>query len=426
MRLSATSPAHVPTLRAALAALLLAACTLAQAVPSFARQTGQPCASCHVGGFGPQLTEYGVQFKLGAYTLTQGGDWVPPLAGMLMTGFTHTREAQDPAALDGHALGGRLKANDNLTLDQASLFVAGRIADHLGIFSQLTWDGIARHTSIDNVDLRASTTTLLGEHVALVGVSINNNPGVQDPFNTIPAWSFPYISSGVAPGPGAATILDEAFGQKATGAVAYALLDGTWYGELGTYRMQSTTLQKDFGIAEGDRDAGALRSPLYARLAAHKVWDNSALTAGLVLFNTGYQPDRSQGDVTHLRDLGADASYRWTSDGGDVATVLASVTHEGQSGSAGLTEYNVNGSYFWGKSYGATVQRFGVNAPGLGSRGTRLQLDWTPYGKLPPSGGLDLNLRLGLQYTAYDKLDGLTGSGASGANSWYLFGWFAF
>ena len=151
-----------------------------------------------------------------------------------------------------------------------------------------------------------------------------------------------------------------------------------------------------------------------------------AFTAGLVLFNTGYQADRAVGEVTHVRDLGADASYRWTSGAGDVATVLASVTHESQSGSAGLTEYNLNGSYFWDKSYGATVQRFGVNAPGLGSRGTRLQLDWTPYGKLPPSGGIDLNMRLGLQYTAYDKLDGLTGSAASGANSWYLFGWFAF
>ncbi|MDE1979718.1 MAG: cytochrome c1 protein, partial [Betaproteobacteria bacterium] len=28
----------------------------AQAVPAFARQTGQDCIACHVGGFGPQLT----------------------------------------------------------------------------------------------------------------------------------------------------------------------------------------------------------------------------------------------------------------------------------------------------------------------------------------------------------------------------------
>jgi hypothetical protein len=41
----------------------------ARAVPSFAQQTGQPCHSCHVGGFGPQLTPFGRAFKLGGYTL---------------------------------------------------------------------------------------------------------------------------------------------------------------------------------------------------------------------------------------------------------------------------------------------------------------------------------------------------------------------
>jgi len=412
--------------RAATLLLLALASSLAHAVPSFARQTGQPCAMCHVGGFGPQLTDFGIQFKLTGYTTTKGGDWIPPLAGMVMAGLTHTNRSQDAGTLDGHSLTGSLKGNDNLTLDQVSLFVSGRITDHVGIFSQLTYDGIARHTSIDNVDLRAATTTTLpGDHMTVLGVSVNNNPGVQDPFNTLPAWLFPYISSNVAPAPSAGTILDEAFGQKATGIVGYAQLDGTWYGELGTYRMQTPTLQKDFGIAAADRDPGALRAPLYARFAARKSLESSAMEAGVVLFKTGYQPDRSAPDVARIRDLGFDASYRWTSAGGDTVTVLGNVIKETQAG-ADLTEYSVNGSYFWDKSWGATLQRFGVNAPGLGSRGTRLQVDWTPFGKSAPSGGIDANLRLGLQLTAYDKLDGATGSAATDANSLYLFAWLAF
>ena len=40
----------------------------ALAVPSFAIQTDHPCQSCHVGGFGPQLTPYGREFKLHGYT----------------------------------------------------------------------------------------------------------------------------------------------------------------------------------------------------------------------------------------------------------------------------------------------------------------------------------------------------------------------
>ena len=43
----------------------------AHAVPSFARQTGQPCASCHTAF--PELTPFGRRFKLAGYTL-QGGD----------------------------------------------------------------------------------------------------------------------------------------------------------------------------------------------------------------------------------------------------------------------------------------------------------------------------------------------------------------
>jgi len=410
---------------AGVALALALASTFAQAVPSFARQTGPPCAMCHVGGFGPQLTDYGIQFKLTAYTTTKGGDWIPPVAGMVMAGLTHTSKSQDASTLDGHSLTGTLKGNDNLTLDQVSLFVSGRIADNAGIFSQVTYDGIAQHTSIDNVDLRAATTTLVGEHMAVLGVSVNNNPGVQDPFNTLPAWLFPYISSNVAPGPSASAILDGAFGQKATGVVGYVQLDGMWYGELGTYRMQTLTLQKDFGIAAADRDPGALRAPLYARLAARKSTDSSSLEAGVVMFKIGYQPDRSAPDVAHIRDVGFDASYRWTGGGGDTVTVLGNVIRETQTG-ANLTEYSVNASYFWNQSWGATLQRFGVNAPGLGSRGTRAQIDWTPFGKTVPSGGIDANMRFGLQLTAYDKLDGSTGSAATDANSLFLFAWLAF
>ena len=41
----------------------------AVALPSFAQQTGQPCVTCHVGAFGPQLTPFGRALKLGGYTL---------------------------------------------------------------------------------------------------------------------------------------------------------------------------------------------------------------------------------------------------------------------------------------------------------------------------------------------------------------------
>lgn len=44
----------------------------AHAIPAFAEQTGQPCAQCHVGAFGPQLKPYGRDFKLYGYTASDG------------------------------------------------------------------------------------------------------------------------------------------------------------------------------------------------------------------------------------------------------------------------------------------------------------------------------------------------------------------
>src|SRR5580658_3489323 len=46
--------------------------SMSEALPSFASQTGLPCTSCHVVGFGPALTAFGRQFKLNGYTLGGG------------------------------------------------------------------------------------------------------------------------------------------------------------------------------------------------------------------------------------------------------------------------------------------------------------------------------------------------------------------
>src|ERR1700704_3993784 len=66
----------------------------ANAVPSFAEQTGQRCSACHVGGLGPQLTSFGRSFKLGGYTLRAGDNFTLPLAGMIVASFLHTQKDQ--------------------------------------------------------------------------------------------------------------------------------------------------------------------------------------------------------------------------------------------------------------------------------------------------------------------------------------------
>jgi hypothetical protein len=66
-------------------------------LPLYARQTGQPCATCHTAFL--ELTPFGRRFQLGGYILG-GGDWSgPPFAVMLQPTYTHTRSGKKAAVL---------------------------------------------------------------------------------------------------------------------------------------------------------------------------------------------------------------------------------------------------------------------------------------------------------------------------------------
>src|SRR5215468_7140951 len=130
-----------------------AASSPAQALPSYARQTGQTCAFCHTGL--PELTPAGREFKLNGYV--QGGGqetWIPPVAAMIQGGFTHT-SANQPDAVP------HFGPNNNFELTQASLFYGGAIwaEQGLGAFIQGTYDGVGRVFSWDNTDIRMARQT---------------------------------------------------------------------------------------------------------------------------------------------------------------------------------------------------------------------------------------------------------------------------
>src|SRR5260221_5472090 len=128
------------------------------AVPSFARQTGMACTSCHTAF--PQLSPFGRVFKLSGYTMSSEQSDLPPLAMMMQgaPGFTHTEKAQPGADVPSG-----FSNNDNISLNQVSFFCAGRlfgpyaerlvgksfagILNSIGVFAQGTWDGVARHWS---------------------------------------------------------------------------------------------------------------------------------------------------------------------------------------------------------------------------------------------------------------------------------------
>src|SRR5919108_1139674 len=180
--------------------LILALPRMASAVPSFARQTGMPCSQCHTLSFGPALTAYGRQFKLNGYTFGDG-ERPMPLALMVQGGYSHVDKAlPDPAAT-------HFSTNNNLSVDQVSLFVGTRLSEHIGMFAQGTYSGEDRHFSWDNTDIRYARPLKLFGTDAIVGISVNNNPTAQDLWHSTPAWGYPYITSPLVPGASASPII---------------------------------------------------------------------------------------------------------------------------------------------------------------------------------------------------------------------------
>ena len=410
------------------AAIAFGCSSNAFAVPSFAQQTGQPCAMCHVGGFGPQLTPFGRAFKLGGYTLAAKDTHAVPLAAMLVESYTHTATDQ-PEDAGPHA--GR---NDNVTMQEASVFLAGKLTDHLGAFAQATYSDIDHVVTMDNVDVRYARQLTLAKQPLTLGVSLNNNPGVQDGWNTLPAWRFPYMSSELVPSIASAPLIDGGLEQQVLGLSGYAFYRNAWYAELGGYRSLSRGFLSSVNV---DDSAGRIAGIApYWRLAYEHDSEGVSWSLGAVGLDARLHPDRGVGPTDDFRDTGLDGTLYWSA-GSHVLTFNSAYIHEHQDRSASfatgaaehpsgsLDSFHVNASYYYNARYGLTLGRFNTRgsrdtilfAPAAGSgsstgkpdsSGTILQADWTPFGAKDSWQAPWANVRLGVQYTMYDQFNGAT------------------
>src|SRR5215471_15808838 len=263
--------------------LTLASAGNALGVPSFARQTGLECTNCHLSW--PELTSVGRQFKLGGYTLLKetkserpllptGDDRPPliPLAGMVQGSLTNTNNTSS-------ASGGDFPRNDDFVLQQVSVFVAGRIVEHFGAFAQWSYDGVAHHSSIDNVDLRLAAHYAGDGLDVSYGATVNNNPTVSDIYNSTPAWGFPFVSSSVAVAPNAAALIDGGLGQQVVGLGGYALWNQTLYTELAAYRTADGAFSVFRAGTDKTTDAVIDGAAPYWRLALQHVGNEGTHSA---------------------------------------------------------------------------------------------------------------------------------------------------
>ena len=346
-------------LAAAVALGLAGFSTPAKAVPSFARQTGQPCATCHTNF--PELTPYGRRFKLMGYTTTGGTEpWeVPPIAAMVLPTFTKTKVQQDtpPTNTGGYP---DAHVNDNFIMQQASVFYGGKIYDNLGAFIQGTYDKADQRTFLDNTDIRYTRTANIGGIDAIIGLTANNNPTVQDVWNTTPAWGFPYVAATLGPAfSPPLTQVEGGWAGQTVGTGAYVFLNDMLYLEGSFYHPMSKGMLGSLGYACGYNSdyiqnvnawSAAARPAItdifqtgpvpawqpftqnpqnytiacssstlanvspYWRVALEKNWGEHSLMIGAFGFYPQVLPGRVMGyGVDYYRDIGLDAQYQYIS-----------------------------------------------------------------------------------------------------------------
>jgi hypothetical protein len=447
-----------------IAVLLSVYSACSEAVPSFARQTGMGCPVCH-SPF-PQLTEFGRQFKISGYTLSNGASDYPPLAVMLQPSFTRTAKSQPGADIP------TFNRNDNIALTQGSVFYAGRLfgpyasalfgeqaaatADKFGIFFQTTYDGVEHGWAWDEFEIRFADTVDIAGHHTDYGLYINNNPTLQDPWNSTPAWNFPFSSSGLAPTPAAAVLIDGGVSQQVIGMGAYAKFDNGVYMDVGAYRTLSARVQSRVGVDPQDETQLAYFAP-YWRLALEQTWGHQTWEIGTHGFAARTYPERdTSAGSDRLLDIGVDSQYQYI-DGVHDTTIRFSWIHERQDWTAsqelGLTEKNrgalrdfkFSASHLYDKTYGVTAHYFRINGDSdallyadnrtnsPASAGWIFQFDYLPFNK---NGGPAFwpasNIKFSLQYVAYRQFDGARknfdggGRDAADNNTLYLEAWIAF
>ncbi|HEY0197602.1 MAG TPA: cytochrome C [Rhodanobacter sp.] len=285
-----------------LVALLLLACThVAHAIPVYARQTGAACADCHAGAYGgggngPNLTPYGMRFKLNGYTDTDGNGFKIPVAAQLTE--IHTAPARSPSST-------------NLT--EADLYIAGRLTDQIGGYIKVEADHVGHdtyNTKLSNIDLRFVAKELkLGGKDFTLGVSVNNSPGFDDPITVLPS-----ATRGVPGGQGpTGTFLNPGRPNgpvdRVIGATVYGLYDSSWYGEVGTYNSLPTSTQDHLGYSISG-DPGKISDTGYFRFAYMKDLKRQFFSVGIVGLTTRQQLQRI-GPANDLTDLGYDLTYQF-------------------------------------------------------------------------------------------------------------------
>jgi hypothetical protein len=422
------------------------------AVPSFARQTGLPCSGCHYNP--PELNPAGRRFKLLGYvdraddTKIVNADGSKkraaldllatlPLSAWLQTSFTSTK-----SPIPG-------TQNGSVEMPQdISLFLSGAWTSHVGSFLQVTYDVQDDHFTMDNTDVRYANKTTFGGKEFVYGLNVNNNPTIEDLWNSTPGWGYPFVADNWAPTPSAAPIV-ASLGQDVAGFGGYFMLDNHLYVDTTFYRSQHLGTAQPFDGADFGVNIRGLAP--YWRVALQQLTGNTQYEIGTYGMHLRSSPNAVSGIEDDFTDYAFDAQIDRTLFRTDVLSLRGTYIRENSNlaamaalgaaapGSHHLNtmmanaEYHignrVSGAFGWFDTHG-TVDPFlfpqaDVSGSLTGdprSSGYIANFSYWPW----------QNLQLAAQYTGYTRFNGASvnydgaGRNASSNNTTYLVARFIF
>jgi len=426
------------------------------AVPSYARQTGLPCSGCHYTP--PELNAAGRLFKLMGYVDKVKDDNLDVPSGPRRAGLDLLKSLPLSAWVEASNTStnkpqpGTQSSSFEFPQD-VSLFLAGAWATHVGSFLQVTYNAQDDHFSMDNTDIRYANKIQRSGKDWVYGLTLNNNPTVEDLWNSTPGWGFPFIASDSAPTPAAAPLIQGGLGQDVAGLGAFTMWDQHLYFAGTLYR--SDHIGNSQPITGTDSSGNALPFNIrgvapYWRLAWQQNGRTSNLEVGIYGIHVKSTPGAVTGPEDSYTDFGPDFQYDKNL-GHDVLSVRGSYVRENvalvaslDSGAVGQSRHHLNAAnanveYHFGNKYSAALGWFNTS----GTADTTLYAPAAVSGSAtgsPKSSGVIANiswwpmqnLDLAAQYTAYSRFNGAStnydGSGrnASANNTLYLLSRFVF
>ncbi|MGE5399393.1 MAG: cytochrome C [Ignavibacteriales bacterium] len=361
----------------------------------------------------------------------------PIVSGMIMSSYSYTNKEQ-PGTQNG-----------NFSFpQQLSLFLAGSITPKIGGFFQITYDQQSGTIGMDNADLRFADQTELFSESLIYGIDMNNNPTVQDLWNNLPAWRFPFAGSATSPAPAAATLLEGGLSQKVLGLGVYSLWNDLIYAEISMYK---TAIQGGHNPPDSSSSDVLKDFAPYWRVALQQQINDFYVEIGTFGISANQYAAGVAGVTKKFTDIGFDLNIEKPVGDNNIFTAHGSFIHEtltpdssavnpaAASTSKSLNSFNAVVNLSLHSQIGFSLGYFSITGDDNPALYTPANVSGSANGS-PNSSGLIfefdylpwLNTKLAIQYVAYNKFNGGTDNydgaerNASDNNTMFLLAWVAF